>query len=543
MLEKPLVGSAHSNKRIGILLVIIALQCMMTWVIYLSDGTSTSFTNLMYIPILLAAFSFDRKGAVWAAFLSGLLLGPWMPTSVSGGIMQKPSNWLLRIVIFLVIGVVTAALFERVKKFREDEFKRSFQSITTGLPNVNRLKLDLAEMLEKKTAFSLVGFRIINIDDINRFSDYEIGIKAVIKATELLSGSVGSTVYSIYTSEFAVIIPAGSNQDPYLVGMEFLNQLKEPMSIDRFRIELIVKGGIVRFPQNGGDPVDLLKKMGMALGQETNGTGLIIYDSVIERENKGKYELMVSLFDAIKNNEFHVVYQPIISLADSRVTGAEALLRWDQSLRGPISPEIFIKIAEETGLISEITKWVIKHVIEQIKTWQSEGISIKVAINISQKDLRNTDVIGYLKKSVEENALDPAMIELELTERSILENEKLIGRVLNNLRKYGIKIALDDFGTGYNSLVGLIKVQVDYLKIDKIFIDNISDDINRSIIESVIDFAHKTEKEVVAEGVETREQLDRLKQMGCDYIQGFYFSRPLPPEKMKELYLADISMN
>lgn len=539
MLKKTLIDYARFKNRFGVALGIVALQCIITLVVYLAGGTTTSFTNLMYIPIILSSFSFDLAGTVATALLSGLLLGPWMPISVSEGILQTPSNWLLRTVMFLAIGVVTAILFRSIKKFKDDDMKRFFQNMTTGLPNANRLKLDLAEMLDKKTEFSLIGFRIINIDDINRFSGYEIGAQAIVKAMELLRDSIGSTVYSVFTNEFAAIIPGGSNQDPYSIGRVFFNKLKEPLLIDRFKVGLIAKGGIVCLPSNDEKPDDLLKKMGIALGYGTNETDLCIYDSAIERENQYRYELVSSLADAIKNNEFHIVYQPQMSLKNHGVSGVEALLRWDQEPRGPIKPEVFIKIAEETGLIGEITKWVIKNVIEQIKTWQREGISIKVAINISQKDLRNDDVINYLKQSIKENALNPAMIEFELTERSVLKNEKAIGKVLNDLKEYGIKLALDDYGTGFNSLVDLIKIQVDYLKIDKLFVDNISVAVDKAIIESVINFAHKTGKEVIAEGVETKEQLKILGQMGCDYIQGYYFSRPLVPEKIKELCNRD----
>ena len=155
----------------------------------------------------------------------------------------------------------------------------------------------------------------------------------------------------------------------------------------------------------------------------------------------------------------------------------------------------------------------------------------------------NKDVIDYLKKSIEENDLNPAMIGLELTERSAIKNENLIGKFLNDLKEYGIKIALDDFGTGYNSLTDLIKIPVDYLKIDKIFIDNITADVENAIVKAVVDFAHKTGREVIAEGVETKEQLDMIKNIGCDYIQGYYFSKPLLPEKIEELCLADNAAN
>lgn len=527
------------NMRMVTALSILILIAVIGSIVYITGGTAAAFTHLMYIPIVLSAFYFSIGGAAATALLSGSALGPWMPANVIAGTRQDPVSWVLRTVMFLAIGMITAVLFKSVRNFKEAEIRKSFQNMVTGLPNSNQLKLDLTKMIDKKTGFSLIGFRVVNIDDINRYAGYEIGINAILQAIELFTACISRTVYSIFTHEFAAILPDSSGRDPRSVGMEFLNQLKIPLSVNQFRIELILQGGIVRSPLKDANSSDLLKKMGIALGQEANGTGLAVYDSLMEQRNSEKYELIVSLSEAIKSNEFFIVYQPKQCLDDNSVMGVEALLRWDHRHKGRISPAIFIKTAEEIGLISDITRWVIKNVIRQINQWLNEGISVKVAINISARDLRDHTVIDYLKKSVEENFLDPGMIELELTESCILNNVKTIGQFLNELREYGIRISLDDFGTGYNSLIDLVKIPVDFLKIDKAFIDNISDDVNRAIIETVIACAHRTGKKVIAEGVETKEQLELLKKMGCDCIQGYYFSKPLPPEAIKEMYLAD----
>lgn len=512
--------------------IILILIFAISYFVYFIGGTEAAFTHLMYIPIILSAFYFETIGAIVAALVGGLALGPLMPKDVLLGLMQEPISWIFRLIIFIIIGIIIAVLFKYVKNLRETEIERSYRNVLTGLPNMNKLNLDLEEIVNNKIEFSLIGFRIINLDDINRYVDYEIGIKSIKKAVETLSSCVNSTVYSIFTNEFAAVLLNSSTENTYSIAMQFLNKICEPLLIDKFNIELIIKGGIVNFPQQAENPYDLIRKMGIALDQGTNETGLYVYDTVINQKSQEKYEIIHSLFNAIKNEEFYIVYQPKKSLADSSVIGVEALLRWDHGIKRQINTGEFIKIAENIGIISEITKWVIKNVVNQIKKWQNEGISIKVALNISAKDLRDNSVIDYLVESIKESTLEPSMIEIELTERGILENADNVIRLFNILKEQGVKISLDDFGTGYNSLIDLVEIPIDYLKIDKIFIDKMSNDINKILIENIISFAHKTGKKVIAEGVENKKQSDMLRDMGCDYIQGYYFSKPLPPDEI-----------
>ncbi len=172
-----------------------------------------------------------------------------------------------------------------------------------------------------------------------------------------------------------------------------------------------------------------------------------------------------------------------------------------------------------------------------MEKWRQEGIIIKVAINISSKDLKNNSVMEFTQECIKQSGIDPKNIEFELTERGIIENENMVKYLLNDIRKCGLKFSLDDFGTGYNSLINLIKLPIDYIKIDKFFIDNIDDEDCKVLIKSIINTAHKRGKEIIAEGVEKKEQVEMLSRMDCDQIQGYYYSKPLLPEKLKDYIL------
>jgi len=313
--------------------IILSCICTVGYIIYLTGGTSNAFTHFMYIPILLSAFYFAEKGAITSALLCGFILGPWMPANVAEGIMQSTVNWIFRTVIFLVIGMITALLFGHIKRIKKNEFEQSFVNAITGQPNDKKLKSDLTDLINNKTNFSLLGFRVTNIDDVNRYADYEIGVKSMLKAIDLLEEYVNSTAYSIFFNEFAVVIPLRKNIDPYLIGIEFLNELEKPFMIDKFKIELSLRGGIVNYPLDAQDNSDLIKKMGIALGQKADASPIIVYDSSLEQKNKERYELSISLFEAIKNEEFYLVYQPQLCLENNSITRVEALLRWTHPSR------------------------------------------------------------------------------------------------------------------------------------------------------------------------------------------------------------------
>jgi len=541
MIKELLDKLLTTNKRMLVfcnLLLILMVDC----VIYITGGTAFVFVHIMYVPIIVSAYLFDMTGGAIFACLAGIALGPLMPFNVPLGIMQDPFVWIFRTIFFMLMGSFLGLLFQRIKADEKMQIKKLYEHVTTGYPNSNKLKLDLNDMVHQYDSFSLVTFKIMNLDCIDLYVNYKTGDKAVFKVIESLTEYFGrDNVYSVYTNEMVVTIRECSIEDAYSKAEEVLNLFKEPIYIDGLPISLVIKSGITNFPLHGKGVNHLFTEMGRTLDQEeSNQSGICIYENSIAQKNKENYKTVVSLYHAIKYDEFTILYQPKININKNEVMGVEALLRWNHGSNGQISPGEFIKIAEDAGIISEITKWVIKNVIVQLKKWQDEGLTTKVAINISSKDLKDSSIIEYTKNCIQENQIKPTMLEFELTERSIIENENKAEQLLNEIKEFGLKISLDDFGTGYNSLLHLAKLPLDYIKIDKFFMDNIHE-IHKPLIGSIIDLTHNMGKEVIAEGVETEEQMNMLNNMGCDNIQGYYFSKPLPKEKIKE-YILNFNM-
>jgi EAL domain-containing protein (putative c-di-GMP-specific phosphodiesterase class I) len=235
----------------------------------------------------------------------------------------------------------------------------------------------------------------------------------------------------------------------------------------------------------------------------------------------------------INDNKLFLHFQPKLSLNSKAIDSVEALLRWTHPLLGVIAPSQFIPIAEETGLIIPLTHLVIRQCCQQIKIWEEQNITLKVAINISGKNLEDPEFVTKLLYCIQEFDVNPKLIEIEITETSLMQEATNIQTLLNNLKSMGMTISIDDFGTGYSSLSYLRRFTIDNLKIDQSFTRDLLSDINaESIIIGIIAIAHSLQLNVIAEGVETLEQLQRLNELGCNEIQGFYFSKPLPADEL-----------
>jgi len=536
-MKKKFSELGNQNKNIILIGCVLVFIGIISSIVYFTGGTAYTFTHLMYAPIILAAFLFGIKGAIGAAFIGGVALGPWMPANVSDGTMQEPRGWMIREMIFLLIGLVVGYLFQYIKKDRENQIKKSLINTITGYSNASKLKMDLDKMINKRKSFSMIAFRLMNLDNINRYVDYNIGEKSILKAIEMLANLVGrDNIYSVFTNEFVFTMWGNSVEDAYLKAKEFLRYFHEPILVEGVPITLTIQCSIINYPLHAKDANDLYKRMGRTFGQqERDENRIAIYDNSAVKKNKAKYDTVVLLYDAIKEGQFTMVYQPIINLSQQNVKSVEALLRWNNSKN--LNTEEFIQIAEDAGIISEITKWVITNAINQIRQWQDEGIRIKVAINLSSKDLKDDAIVQFIIDYIKVSQIDPTLFEIELTERVIVENVNEVGHLLNRFKEIGVQVSLDDFGTGYNSFVQLANLPIDFLKIDKFFIDHIEDTNYRFLVEGMINLAHDLGKKVIAEGVETKEQLEILKGMDCDNIQGYYFSKPISSDELKKFEL------
>jgi EAL domain-containing protein (putative c-di-GMP-specific phosphodiesterase class I)/GGDEF domain-containing protein len=518
--------------------LLISMTALLAKLVYLTGGTARAFPHLLYIPIFLGAYYFRLTGALMIAVLSGILVGPWMPASVATGEMQATFTWLWRMVMYVTLGSVNSILLLNVQRMRAAEIKSSYRDMFTGYPNQDRLAQDLKHLAQEGREFCLLGFRIKNIHEINRYTGYDIGIASIKEAASLLEEATGGTVYSLFLNDFVAVLKTGP-EEAYAACMKYLERLKAPLLIDRYKLEIFVQSAIVHYPYDTKDPSQLIKVLCIALGQQSETRqGPVLFHAELERNDRDNYELMVALYNAISSNELFLVYQPKQDLRTGQMVGVEALTRWRHPTRGMIAPDIFIKLAEEIGLIHDITRWVVQTALKQNKLWQEQGMHVTIGINISYKDLSDKETLQFLKENLGGKKGEEARIEIELTERSLIDNAFEISAALDELKRSGVSIHLDDFGTGYNSLSNLVNLPIDCLKIDKMFMPGIGEHVSDAIIHALIRFCHKTQKRIIAEGVETKEQWEALKAMGVDYVQGYYYSKPLPPCDIKAFYDA-----
>jgi EAL domain-containing protein (putative c-di-GMP-specific phosphodiesterase class I) len=298
--------------------------------------------------------------------------------------------------------------------------------------------------------------------------------------------------------------------------------------------------GVSLFPFDGDDCETLLKNAGAALyrAKKSGGANYQFFTADMHELAARRLALETNLRRAIQNEEFLLHYQPRVSVDSLAITGVEALVRWQHPQLGLVSPSEFIPLAEDTGLILPIGEWVLRKACEQNRRWQQEGFApIRMAVNISARQFHDQDLSETVIRILHESQLAPNYLDLELTESSIMQNAEFAAGVLTRWKNMGINISIDDFGTGFSSLASLKRLPIDALKIDQSFVrDATTDQDDAEIVMAITTLAHNLRLKVVAEGVETEEQLRFLQLLRCDEIQGFFFSKPLPADALVSLF-------
>jgi predicted signal transduction protein with EAL and GGDEF domain len=332
--------------------------------------------------------------------------------------------------------------------------------------------------------------------------------------------------------EFAIIIhDIPDNQKIYSTLDILIERLRKPWIINRHEFFITFSIGITIFPDDGNTTSVLMRNADTAMYSVKRITkdSYSFYSKEILEENLRKIDMINSLRKAVNQKEFKLLYQPIIHLGTNRLIGVEALIRWHHPYKGIISPVEFIPLAEESGLINEIDKWVLESAFKQKKEWTDKGFrKLRMSINISGNSLRREGLVEDIKRLLNETGVDSSDIMLEVTETVLIENIGTSVEILNRIKNMGIRIALDDFGTGYSSLTYLEKLPIDVVKLDRSFVNDIVKQNHVDIIvENIIRLTHDLLLEITAEGIETSEQLEYLKSKLCDYGQGYYFSKPV----------------
>ena len=351
----------------------------------------------------------------------------------------------------------------------------------------------------------------------------------------------GRAVARLGGDEFAVILPnVGSDTSILDAAREVQSAIMRPLRLGGYDFRLTASVGVAVFPEHGKDELALLHSADIALHTAKEG-GIANVSMVSERPNRRPLEqlaLEAHLARAVEQNELRVYYQPKIDLASGRIASVEALVRWQHPDLGLIAPAQFIPLAEQTGLIVPIGAWVLHTACEQVMLWQRNGLSpLRVAVNLSPLQLKAHDLLDVIDETLRKTGLDPRLLELEITESAVMDDPELAQRQLEAISNRGIRVAMDDFGIGYSSMSLLKLFPVDTLKIDRSFVrDLVTDRDDRAIVVTIIAMAKAVGIRIVAEGVETEEQLAFLREQGCDEVQGFLFSRPLPVDQLQAVF-------
>ena len=416
----------------------------------------------------------------------------------------------------------------------------------TDLPNrvllTDRMNQAIARAKRNGTRAAVIYLDLDGFKQINDSLGHDIGDKTLRSVAARLSSCVrdSDTVSRQGGDEFVVLLAEISHpEDASVMARKILTALTSSHSLGETNLHITLSIGLSTYPEDGQDSETLLKNADTAMYQAKK-TGRNNYQFYTKQMNARAIErqgVEADLGFALDRNEFVLHYQPKINLETGRITGMEALIRWAHPQRGLVCPGEFIPIAEECGLIAPIDKWVLREACRQVKEWKDLGLPIvPVSVNVSSLEFRSGDFVEGLCRILKETSLEPTYLELELTESVLMRRVESTMTVLNGLKAIGVRLAIDDFGTGYSSLSYLKKFPIDALKIDQSFVRDITTDPgDAAIVTAVITMAKSLRKSVVAEGVETEDQLKFLKKHDCEEAQGYYFSKPLIADRLATL--------
>ncbi|MDO6440538.1 bifunctional diguanylate cyclase/phosphodiesterase [Marinobacter sp. 2_MG-2023] len=421
--------------------------------------------------------------------------------------------------------------------------KQAYFDALTSLPNrflcLDRLSQMIRDMERTSEKFAVL---FLDIDDFKKVNDslgHEVGDKLLIEAANRLNQAVrkSDTVGRLGGDEFIILLRSLTDYAETVTVVENLLKIfREPFGIDGRELVLTISIGIAVYPDNGVSANDLLRNADTAMYQaKASGRNTHSFftkdmnDMVLRR-----LEVEDQLHGALERNEFEVFYQPKFDLKNKSIIGAEALLRWHSPKLGNVGPDEFIPIAEHTGLIVPIGKYVVAQSIKFLVEWERVSQrNYTMAVNLSPRQFRDEELIGFVKNSLDSAGVSPERLEFEITEGVLMIGKSYVDDALHRLHDLGVQLSMDDFGTGYSSLSYLRQYSFDILKIDRSFINGITyKSEDRSLVTATIAMAHSLGLCVVAEGVETREQLDLLEELGCDIAQGFYLSKPVRPGEL-----------
>jgi diguanylate cyclase (GGDEF)-like protein len=447
---------------------------------------------------------------------------------------------------------VLANAFNRMFARLDGNLKRihrlAYVDLVTELPNRERFRKETERVARKALEDNSNGAVLfLDLDRFKRVND-SLGIEEGDRLLEMVARRLSETargcdlafefmdepslVARLGGDEFTVLLPKISDTaDAARVANKLVDAIRLPFEISGHQVHLGVSVGVAVFPQDGADPETLMRHadLAMAHAKRSGGSSANFFEPAMNQSAFERLVLENELRDAVRKDQLVVFYQPKLHMSDNTVAGSEALVRWQHPTAGLLAPGAFIQVAEECGLIGEIGDWVLRAACLEAASWRKRGLELPVAVNVSAMQFEREGFANSVLEALEEADLPPHLLELELTETIAMENPERVIKQVQPLRDRGIKFAIDDFGTGHSSLSYLTRMPFDVFKIDQSFVrDMTTDHHSRVVVETILALAKSLNHKTVAEGVETVEQMEMLRELGATLAQGFLFSRPVP---------------
>ncbi len=430
------------------------------------------------------------------------------------------------------------------RKAHQEELKhQASHDPLTDLPN----RALLLERIERALSVGAleghsVGVLVLDLDRFKEINDalgHAVGDQLLTEVAKRLATALddAATLARLGGDEFAVLLSEASSEQAQRTGWKLIDALKKPFSFEGLSLQVNTSVGIAVYPDHGCESQVLVQRADVAMYvAKEKRSGIVVYGPEQDFDRIRQLTIRADLGTAIDRGELQLVYQPKVQAATDRIVGAEALARWNHPEHGFIPPDEFTTVAEHSGLIRPLTQWVLETALKEVGHWRDRGVSLRVSVNLSARNLLEEDLPHRLARLLEIHDLPPDGLILEITESVIMDDPDRSLANMHRLHEMGVGISVDDFGTGYSSLAYLMKLPAQELKIDKSFVIRMDEDPgSATIVHSTIELAHSLGLKVVAEGVESQSIWDGLKKLGCDRGQGYLFSRPIPADELLEL--------
>lgn len=533
-IAEPLRGAAAMYAVGALALLIVACG----WLVYATGGIRYVFSHSIYLPVVLSAFLFGAPGGLIAGVAGGLVLGPYMPIDTETGELQSTLNWTYRLLFLVFIGGVTGALVSLLRRHIGRIQWLSRHDAETGIPNAQALLDEVRRVIAGGDG----GFRLFVVDLRNYFEitstfGPEVGVsltrEVVARLQRLLHPH--DLICSVHSQRLGFVLPGRDAGDHVRrVGPA----LHEPYVVNGLSIYVDTAIGSAEFPLHGDSADRLLQKAMIAMHSAARrGTTHSAYDIATDRTSRENLALLGELAPALRDGQLMLHFQPKVHLATAEISGAEALIRWQHPVKGWIAPGAFLPYVENSAMIHPLSIWVFRRAVEQLLAWRRSGIELQIAVNISMRNLQERSVVEAIEQLLRDDAFPNGLLEIEITESALLHDPPLAAKLFEQWRKLGASIAVDDFGTGQASLSYVKDLPVDVLKIDQTFIRSLRENPkDQAIVRAAIGLAHDLRLQTVAEGVENLESLAYLRELGCDYVQGYGIQRPQAAQQLEHWF-------